>query len=86
MNAMEPRRSLDEIARLGRQAYEHHVRPALRPEDNGKFVVVDVDTGDFEIDSDDYTAVMKMRGRKPTAETWLMRVGEKATYKIRRAR
>jgi hypothetical protein len=86
MNAAEPRRSLDEIARLGREAFDRHVRPVLRPEDDGKFVAIDVDTGEYEIDADDYTAVTRMRGRKPTAETWLMRVGEKAAYKIRRDR
>jgi hypothetical protein len=83
MPATEPRRSLDEIARLGQEAFDRHVRPALRPEDDGKFIVLDIDTGEYEMDADDYTAVMKMRDRKPTAETWLMRVGQKAAYKIR---
>ena len=47
------------------------MRPILRPEDDGKFVAIDVGTGDFEIDDDDYTAVVRLRTRSPRAEIWL---------------
>ena len=29
----------------------------LRPEDDGKFVAIDVGTGDYEMDEDDYAAI-----------------------------
>jgi hypothetical protein len=79
----EPRRSLEEIARLGAEAFDRHVRPALRPEDNDKFVAIDIDTGDYELDEDDYAAVTRLRKRRPTAEVWLERVGQPAAYQIR---
>jgi hypothetical protein len=81
-----PRRSLEEIARLGAEAYDRHVRPALRPEDDLKFVAIDIDTGDYELDADDYASVMRLRKRRPSAEIWLGRVGEPAAYRIRRSR
>jgi hypothetical protein len=84
MDAAETRRNPEELDRLGTEVYERRVRPSLRPEDDGKFVAIDVDTGDYEIDGDDYTAVMRLRDRKPAAGIWLMRAGQKATYKIRR--
>ena len=82
MSTAEPHRSPEELARLGAEAYDRHVRPALRPEDDGKFVAIDVTTGDFEIDEDDYTAVTRLRARRPGADGWLMRVGERATYRM----
>ena len=83
MPAAQPRRSLDELARLGGQIFERQVRTALRPEDDGKFVAIDVETGDFEIDDDDdTTAVARMRLRKPAADVWLMRAGCPTTYRI----
>jgi len=74
----------EEIARLGVDMYDRHVRPALRPEDDGRFVAVDVGTGDYVIDEDDYKAVMRLRDRKPSAEIWLGRIGQPAAYRLRR--
>jgi hypothetical protein len=86
MSAPEPRRSLDEVARLGADVFDRRVRPALRPEDDGKFVAIDVDTGAFEIDEDDYAAVTRLRARLPDAEVWLERAGQPAAYQMRPGR
>ena len=86
MPAAEPPRNLEELARLGAEVYDRHVRPALRPEDDGKFVAIDVGTGDFEIDEDDYAAVTRLRTRRPAAEIWLERAGQPTAYQIRSAR
>jgi len=77
------RRSLDEISRLGIEKYKTRIEPSLSPKDHGKFVVIDIDSGDFEMDEDDLTAVLRMRSRRPDAETWLQLVGEETAYKIR---
>ena len=82
MNATESRRSPEEVARLGEVAFDRHVRPRLRPEDDGKFVAINVDTGDYEIDDDDYALVTRMHTRYPAADIWLMRAGCKAAYRI----
>jgi|SRR6266849_6262066 len=76
------KRSLDELARLGGDIFDRQVRPALRPEDDGKFVAIDVETGDYEIDEDDYGAVARLRSRKPAADVWLVRAGYPTTCRI----
>lgn len=76
------KRTLDELAILGRDIFDRHVRPVLRPEDDGKFVAIDVATGDYEIDEDDYAAVVRLRSRKPAADVWLMQVGFPTTYRM----
>jgi hypothetical protein len=76
-------RSPEEVARLGAEAFEQQVQPALRDEDEGKFVAIDVGSGDYELDEDDYTAVSQLRKRRPTAEVWLGRVGQPAAYRMR---
>ena len=60
MPPTDVRCSTEEIARLGSAVFDLHVRHQLRPEDAGKFVAVDVDTGDYEIDTDDYTAIKRL--------------------------
>lgn len=86
MPATKPQRSPEEIARLGAEVFDRQVRPALRPEDDDKFVAIDIETGDYELDKDDYAAVMRLRSRRPTAEVWLERVGQPAAYRMRKGR
>lgn len=84
MTTTDQRLGPDELARLGQEAYDRRVRPILRPEDDGKFVAIDVMTGDYEIDEDDYTAVARLRARLPATDTWLMRAGYPTAHQMRR--
>lgn len=86
MAATDRKRTLDELARLGTEVYERRVRPTLRPEDDYKFVAVDVETGEFEIDANDYSAIMRLRARLPKADIWLERVGQPTACKMRSPR
>lgn len=83
MPATEPQRSPEEVARLGAEVFECRVRPALAPEDDGKFVAIDIGTSDYELNEDDYVAVTRLRARRPAAEVWLGRVGQPAAYRMR---
>lgn len=74
--------TLDELARLGKARFDQQVQPSLQPEDAGKFVAIDVDTGEHELDEDDYAAISRLRARKPAADIWLMRVGFPTTCRI----
>jgi hypothetical protein len=76
------KRTLDELGSLGGTIFDQQVRPNLRPEDDGKFVAIDVETGDYEVDKDDYAAVARLRSRKPAADVWLMRAGSPTTYRM----
>jgi hypothetical protein len=82
MPSTEPRHSADELAQLGKEIFDRQVRPVLRPEDDGKFVAIDVETGDYEMDEDDYAAVARLRSRKPAADIWLMCAGYPTTCRI----
>ncbi|MEX2219373.1 MAG: hypothetical protein WD749_11530 [Phycisphaerales bacterium] len=54
-----------EIAQRGAQIYEERLRPLLEPEHNGKFVVIDVDTGEYELDQDHLAASDRGRRQAP---------------------
>ena len=53
--------------------------PGLRED---KFVAVDIDTGEYEMDEDEYKAVMRLLERMPAADSWLIRVGYPTTCRI----
>jgi hypothetical protein len=82
MATLQPRHSKDEFARRGQEIYERIVQPALRPDDDGKFVAIDIETGEYVSDTDDFTATERLLARKPDAQIWLVRVGHAATYRI----
>jgi len=86
MPASESSRTPEELARMAAEVFDRRVRPALRPEDDGKYVALDVGTGDYEMDPDDYTAVSRLRARRPGAEVWLERAGQPTAYQMRRVR
>ena len=79
----KPLRTTDEQVRLGTTIYAEKIRPLLTPEDDGKFVAIDVHSGDFEMDEDEVQALQQLRERRPTGLFWLECVGQPAAYKIR---
>ncbi len=82
MPATEPRMNSKDVARLGTELYARVVKPHLRPEDDGKFVALDVLTGEYEMDADDNTAIDRLLARVPGAEGWLECVGQPAAYRL----
>jgi len=82
MEALKPRYSPTEFAQRGQTFYEQEIQPHVIDKDVGKFVAVDIETGIYEIDSDDYTATERLLQRQPTAQIWLCRVGHRTTYRI----
>jgi hypothetical protein len=82
MTVLQPRYSQEEFARRGQEIYEREIRPQVESSDEGKFVAIDIETGGYEIDSDDYTATERLLARSPDAQIWLVRVGHRATYRI----
>lgn len=72
----------EEFSRRGQEIYDRVVRPALRPEDQNKFVAIDFESAGYEIDRDDYAATDRLLTRHPHAQIWLARVGQRAAYRI----
>jgi hypothetical protein len=57
----------EEIILRGREIYERDVRPRLGPEHEGKFVEIDVATGDYEVSEDDGKAFDHAEAKRPEA-------------------
>ncbi len=74
---------IPDTARVGSEVFDTRIRPALRAEDDGKYVAIDVLSGDYELDEDDYTAVHRLRSRRPADQVWLERAGYPTAYQLR---
>ena len=70
----------EDVPAVGRAIYNDMIKDKLGPENKGKLVVIDVNSGDYEICDDDLTATLRLRERHPNAFTWAERVGYPAPY------
>src|SRR5690349_14730144 len=82
MASTKRRYDKQDFARRGDAAYESAVRPHLKPEDEGRFVAIDIDTNQFEIDDDELKACDRLRARLPEAQIWMVRVGSRYVHRL----
>jgi hypothetical protein len=69
-----------EIAQRGQAVYEQQIRHKVETEHHGKFLVVDIETSDYEIDTEVIPASRRIRARHPDAVLYIMRIGYHAAY------
>ncbi|MBA3426228.1 MAG: hypothetical protein H0U04_17210 [Rubrobacter sp.] len=74
----------DEIARRGKELYERRVREEVEAggANEGRFLAIDVDSGDYEVGDDALGATAKLRRKKPDAVVYLMRVGRPTAFRL----
>jgi hypothetical protein len=76
----------EEIARLGDEVYDRDIAPHLKEEDKGKYVLIDVVSGDYEIDRNEIAASQRLRVSRPDAQVWFRRVGSRYSRYFRHRR
>lgn len=83
MNAHEDRqRAAQEIARAGREFYERDIRAQVEPDFDGKFLVVDITTGDYAVADTDEEAFSEAEAKNPDGRFHLLKVGRSAAHRI----
>jgi hypothetical protein len=76
------RYSREEISRLGDLIYDREIAPRTNAEEAGLFVAIDVDSGAYEIASDELAVTERLLERKPEAQIWLRRIGARYTHHL----
>jgi hypothetical protein len=71
-----------EVARRGEEIYECDIRSKVESEHRGKFLVIDIKSGDYEIDSKAGNATDRIEARHPDGPRYLLRIGSPAAYHI----
>ena len=71
-----------EITARGEAIYREQIRNLVETTEKGKFVIIDIETGDYEIDTKDVTATLKLLERRPDAITYAVRIGYRTAYRI----
>ncbi len=71
-----------EIVRRGQQLFEDEIRPRLEPGHEGKYLVINVESGEFEMDADVLAASKRARARFPRAPLYTVRIGYPTAYRL----
>ena len=73
----------EEIDERGKAIYEQRLRPLVETAANlGKQIVIDVETGDYEIDHDGLAASRRLMAKHENASLYGLRIGYNAVYAI----
>jgi len=81
----DPALSDEEFARRGNALFERRVRPTVDVDEEAhKFVAIDVETGEYEVDESEVEATDRLIEREPEAEgqIWLRRVGYEYAHRL----
>lgn len=71
-----------EIVRLGEEIYERNLRTLLEPENTGKFLVLDIQTADYEIDANEVAAIERARAKNPQGVRYIKRIGFASAHRL----
>ena len=71
------RYSKQEFARRGDTLFQDQILPQLNEQDAGKFVAIDIETGQFAVDGNEVQASAQVKARRPEAQIWICRVGSR---------
>ncbi|CAG0968566.1 hypothetical protein PHYC_01116 [Phycisphaerales bacterium] len=77
-----PRKEERPVMEMAKEFYVRHLRSKLEPRENGKFLVLNVDTGEYELDADDVSATERATSRFGNARLAILRVGHEAAYRL----
>jgi hypothetical protein len=73
----------EEVQRRAEELYEQGIRQKVETEGNiGKLLVIDVETGDYEIDTDEIAASRRAMAKHPGAALWMLRIGYDAVHSL----
>lgn len=72
----------EEIVRRGQALYDQQIRDKLDATHKGKFLVLDIETGEYEVDANELAALQRAKAKHPDAALYILRVGYPMAYRL----
>ena len=76
------RLTMDEVADRGTMLYETKIRPLVENNNIGRYLAIDVETGEYAIADQRFDAAVAVRSKNPNAQIWGLRIGHIAAAKF----
>ncbi len=77
-----PRYTSEEIVKRGEALYHQQIRAEVETGNEGKFLVLDIETGAYEVDEDELAAVQRAKANNSNAALYIMRIGYATAYRL----
>ena len=74
--------SIEEVCDWGERIYEERIKALVEPQENGRFIVIDIESGDYEIADDGMDASRRLWERRPQSVRFGAKVGYPAAYNL----
>lgn len=72
----------EEVAARGESIYEQGIRSKVEDANLGQYLVLDIISGNYEIDDDDLAATQRLLSQYPDAVIYGLRIGHPAAYRL----
>ena len=79
---MQPRFSADEVVQRGQALYDRQIRTKVEEGNQGRYVLVDVETGEYKVGGNYYDLSRQFLSDKPDAVICVLRIGYPAVGRI----
>lgn len=76
------RPTAEEIVERGERIYAERLRQLLEPQHVGKVIVIDIDSGDYDLGDDCRAVSDRVAAKHPGAPLYAGRVGYPALYRV----
>ena len=77
-----PKYSIDEVCDRGERIYEERIKALVEPQENGRFIVIDIESGDYEIAARGIDAAFRLRERRPDSVRFQAKIGYPAAFNL----
>jgi hypothetical protein len=74
--------SPEEVASRGEEMYDRQLRENVETGNKGKFIIIDIETGQYEIDEDDLQATKRALAKRGGAVLYGLRIGYPTAYTL----
>jgi hypothetical protein len=71
-----------DIARRGQALYDQHIRAKVEGRHKGEFLVLDIESGEYEIDASELAALQRAKAKHPDAALYILRIGYPTAYRV----
>lgn len=71
-----------EVASRGEAIYRREIRDRVDPKYKDKFLVIDIETGEYEMNADDLVATKCLLAKHPDAVIYGLQIGSPTAYRI----
>lgn len=72
----------EEVASRGEAIYGGRIRDKVEANHKGEFLVIDIETGEYEMHAEDLVATKRLLAKHPDAVIYGLRIGFPAAYRI----